>query len=165
MIGACMNLLEQRIRAALEEKGISFEVIEHAPVYTNPEMAERLGVGQEFTVKNLVLKTREGEFALLLLPGNKRFDTKEVAAALGTKSVSLAKPEEVLNLIGCEIGCVPPFGHAKPLVILMDPGLLLYEYLYFNPGSHSKSFKIPSKHLPELCNPIMLKEETHRKNS
>ena len=151
-----MNVLEQKIRTTLEEKAIAFEAIEHAPVYTNPEMAERLSVPQELTIKNLVLKTREGEFALLLLPGNKRFDTKQVSAALGTKNVSLAKPEEVLKLVGCEIGCVPPFGHAKKLTILMDPDLLTFEYLYFNPGSHSRSYKIQSRYLPELCSPVML---------
>ena len=153
-----MNILEGRIRNILEEKQIAYVVTEHKPVYTNPEMAETLGIAPELTIKNLVLKTKEGNFALLLLPGNKRFDTKIVARTLGAKNVSLAKPEEVLRLVGCEIGCVPPFGHPRKMVIIVDRELLQKEFLYFNPGSHSKSFKIAARHLTGLCEPVILEE-------
>lgn len=141
---------------ALDEKGIPYEVVEHEPVYTNPEMAERLGVDVKQTVKNLMLSTADGRVILVVLPGDKRFDSKKVAKKVGTNKVSFAKPEIVLETAGCEIGCVPPFGHLKPVAVYMDPQLLWKEEAYFNPGVHNKSVKIETKHLKALCRATML---------
>jgi Cys-tRNA(Pro) deacylase len=150
-----MNL-EERIRSMMESGKIPIECIEHEPVYTNPAMAQALGVKESQTVKSLVLKTREGKFAVLVLPGDKKLDWKVVANQLNTKKVEFAKPEEVLSLVGCEVGCVPPFGHMTELPISMDKELLKKDFLYFNPGVHHKSFKVKAWDLRKLCNPKMM---------
>jgi Ala-tRNA(Pro) deacylase len=150
-----MNL-EERIRGMMESLKISIEITEHEPVYTNPAMAQALGVKESQTVKSLVLKTREGKFAVLVLPGDKKLDWKVVANQLNTKKVEFAKPEEVLPLVGCEVGCVPPFGHMTELPIYMDKELLKKDFLYFNPGVHHKSFKVKAWDLRRLCNPKMM---------
>ena len=150
-----MNL-EERIREMMEEKKIPIEGTEHEPVYTNPAMAQALGVRESQTIKSLVLKTREGEFAVLVLPGDKRVDWKLIAGQINTKKVEFAKPEEVLQLVGCEVGCVPPFGHITELPIYMDKELLKKDIVYFNPGVHNKSFKVKAWDLKKLCNPKMV---------
>ncbi len=115
--------IEEKIIGLLDKQKISYEVVEHEPVYTNPAMAEALHVAESKTVKSLVLKTKEGQMIALVLPGNKKVDWKQAAAGAGTKKVSFAKPEEVSEKIGCEVGCVPPFGHFSSLPIYMDPDL------------------------------------------
>jgi len=150
-----MNL-EERIRKMMEEKKIPIEFTEHEPVYTNPAMAQALGVKESHTVKSLVLKTKEGKFAVLVLPGDKKMDWKLLANQLNTKKVEFAKPEEVLQLVGCEVGCVPPFGHFSELPIYMDKDLLKKDILYFNPGVHDESFKVKAWDLRRLCNPKMI---------
>ena len=150
-----MNL-EEKIRIELDEKNIPFEIFEHEPVYTNPAMAEALKVSESETVKSLVLKTKEGQMIVLVLPGNKKVDWKQAAAGAKTKKVSFAKPEEVSQAVGCEVGCVPPFGHLSPLPIYMDPDLIKKNFIYFNPGVHDKSFKIKAWDLKKLCNPSLI---------
>ena len=151
-----MDTLEQKILDILEERSVPYEVIEHKAVYTNPEMADRLGVRVGSTVKNLMLATTDGRTILVVLPGDRRFDAKRVAVKAGAKKVSFAKPETVLEVAGCEVGCVPPFGHLKPVQVYMDAGLLKKQYVYFNPGVHTKSVKIEAARLRELCQPILL---------
>jgi len=148
--------LEEKIIATLDEKKISYEVFEHQPVYTNPAMAEALGVGEAETVKSLVLMTKEGNLIVLVLPGNKKVDWKQAAAAAKTKKVTFAKPEDVSQAVGCEVGCVPPFGHMTALPIYMDPDLTKKKFVYFNPGVHDKSFKIKAWDLKKLCNPSFI---------
>ena len=148
--------LDDKIRAMLDEQKISYEVIEHEPVYTNPAMAEALNVSEAETVKSLVLKTKEGRMIVLVLPGNKKVDWKQAAAGAKTKKVSFAKPEEVSPAVGCEVGCVPPFGHLTSLPIYMDPDLIKKNFVYFNPGVHDKSFKIKAWDLKKLCNPSLM---------
>ncbi len=150
-----MNL-EEKIIGMLEDTKISYEIVEHEPVYTNPAMAEALNVSESETVKSLVLKTKEGNMIVLVLPGNKKVDWKQAAAGARTKKVSFAKPEDVSEAVGCEVGCVPPFGHMTEIPIYMDPDLTKKNFVYFNPGVHDKSFKLKAWDLKKLCNPSFI---------
>ncbi|MFW5874873.1 MAG: aminoacyl-tRNA deacylase [bacterium] len=143
--------LEERIVRMLEDSGIEYQCIGHEPVYTNPAMAEALAVAEGQTVKSLVLTTKEGEMIVLVLPGDRKADWKRAAAAAGTKKVSFAKPEAVLETVGCGVGCVPPFGHG--LAVYMERELAEKDKLYFNPGVHHKSFAISGMDLEAMCNP------------
>ena len=143
--------LEEKIIQTLKDKGIEYEVFEHEPVYTNPTMAVALGVTEAETVKSLVLTTKEKAMVVLVMPGNKKVDWKAAAKTANTKKVSFAKPEAVSEAVGCEVGCVPPFGHLTSLPVYMDPELLRKTEVYFNPGVHHKSFKIKSRDLKKLC--------------
>lgn len=68
----------------------------------------------------------------------------------------LAKPKDVERIVGCPVGCVPPFGHKKQIKTYLDKELLESEYLYFNPGNHSKTIRIQAKDLLKLVeNPII----------
>ena len=148
--------LEEKIIDLLTEQKISYEIVEHEPVFTNPAMAEALNVSEAETVKSLVLKTKEGNMIVLVLPGNKKVDWKQAAAGAKTKKVSFAKPEDVSQAVGCEVGCVPPFGHMTEIPIYMDPDLTKKNFVYFNPGVHDKSFKVKACDLKKLCNPAFI---------
>lgn len=144
---------EEKIIHMLEKNNIAYEIHEHEPVYTNPTMAAALNVSESETVKSLVLMTKEKKMVVLVLPGDQKVDWKKAAAGIGTKKVSFAKPEEVLDKVGCEVGCVPPFGQLSDLPIFMEKDLLKNEFVYFNPGVHHKSFKIKTWDLKKLCSP------------
>jgi len=145
--------LEEKIVGILKDARISYEIFEHEPVYTNPAMAEALHVSEAETVKSLVLMTKEKEMVVLVLPGDKKVDWKKAAAGIGTKKVSFAKPEAVSEKVGCEVGCVPPFGQMTDLPIFMDSELTKKDYVYFNPGVHDKSFKIKAWDLKKVSKP------------
>jgi len=151
-----MMNLEERIRKIMEERGIPIKCTEHAPVYTISAAALALGVKESQTAKSLVLKTKEEKFLLLILPGDKKLDWKLLGQQLKTKKLEFAKPEEVLQVVGCEVGCVPPFGHLTDLPIYMDKELLKKDILYFNPGVHNKSFKVRAWDLRKLCHPNII---------
>ena len=148
--------LEENIIELMKKQNIAYEIFEHEPVYTNPAMAEALKVSEAETVKSLVLSTKEGRMIVLVLPGNKKVNWKQAAAGAATKKVSFAKPEAVSEAVGCEVGCVPPFGHLTELGIYMDPDLTKKNFVYFNPGVHDKSFKIKAWDLKKLCNPTFI---------
>jgi len=146
--------LEENIQQILSDKGIEYDVVVHEPVYTNPAMAEALQVTESETVKSLVLNTKEGNMIVMVLPGNRRVDWKQVAKAAGSKKVSFAKPDAVKETAGCDVGCVPPFGHFTNMPVYMEKALVETDYIYFNPGVHDKSYKIPGSALEALCQPV-----------
>ena len=151
-----MSFIEKRIKHILTSNQIEFEETEHEAVYTSQKAAQAIGLeAEEAGVKSLILKTKEGEFILVLNPGNKKVDTKKIAQMEDTKSVFFARPEEVLKVAGIPIGSVPPFGHKTKLKTYLNEELLDCEYLYFNPGSHTKTIKMQSKDLLKVLeNPI-----------
>ena len=147
-----MNV-EEKIIGILKDNNIEYEVFEHEPVYTNPTMAAALNVSESETVKSLVVMTKEKEMVVLVMPGDKKVEWKKAAANVGTKKISFAKPDQVLEKVGCEVGCVPPFGQLTKLPIFLDPDLTKKDYVFFNPGVHDKSYKIKAWDLKKVCNP------------
>lgn len=143
--------LEEKIVETLKKHRIEYEVIEHEPVFTNPAMAEALGVSESQTVKSLVLTTKENKAVVFVMPGDKKIDWKAAAKTASTKKVGFAKPDEVKDMVGCEVGCVPPFGHMMNLPIYLDGELMHQPVVYFNPGVHHKSFKVSPRDLKKLC--------------
>jgi len=151
-----MSFVEKKIKQILNSNKVEFEETEHEAVYTSHKAAQVIGLeAEEAGVKSLILKTKEGAFILVLNPGNKKVDTKKIAELEGTKSIYFASPEEVIKVTGIPIGSIPPFGHKTKLKTYLNEELLDCEYLYFNPGSHTKTIKMPSKDLPRVLeNPI-----------
>ena len=172
--------LEQNIIELMKKQKIAYEIFEHEPVYTNPAMAEALKddvtEADEFKCIHELMEAVDGHVPMperdvdkpFLMPvedvfsitgrgtGNKKVNWKQAAAGAGTKKVSFAKPEAVSEAVGCEVGCVPPFGHLTELDIYMDPDLTKKNFVYFNPGVHDKSFKIKAWDLKKLCNPTFI---------
>ena len=86
---------------------------------TAESSARELGVGVERIVKSLVFST-EGRPVMVLLPGNRKADMKAVARILGVRKVRLADSGTVLEWTGFPVGAVPPLGHRREMLILMD---------------------------------------------
>ena len=151
-----MSFVEQRIKDILTNNQIEFEEIEHEAAYTSQKAAHVIGLeSEEAGVKALIFKTKKAEYILVLNPGNQKVATKKIAQMEGTKSLHFASPEDVIEITGVPIGCVPPFGHRTKLKTYLNEELLSCEYLYFNPGSHTKTIKIKPKDLLEVLeNPI-----------
>ena len=116
-------------------------------------MAAALNVSESETVKSLVVMTKEKEMVVLVMPGDKKVEWKKAAASVGTKKISFAKPDQVLEKVGCEVGCVPPFGQLTDIPIFLDPDLTKKDFVYFNPGVHDKSYKIKAWDLKKVCSP------------
>jgi len=155
-----VSFVEQKIKQILTSNQIEFEETEHEAVYTSHKAAQVIGLeAEEAGVKSLILKTKEGAFILILNPGNKKVDTKKISQMEDTKSIYFASPEEVIKVTGIPIGSIPPFGHKTKLKTYLNEELLDCEYLYFNPGSHTKTIKMPSKDLLRVLeNPIRFRQ-------
>ena len=127
-----------RLSARLTEARVGFAVSRHAPVFTSEEAAAVRGVGLASGAKALVVKAGE-EFVLLVVPADRKLDSKKARAALGVKSLRFASREEVEALTGLQPGSIPPFGSLFGLPTRCDPALGLNERINFNAGDHAVS--------------------------
>ena len=97
--------------------------------------------------KNLFLCNRQKTaFYLLMMPGDKKFKTKELSAQIQSARLSFADPEDMLKYLDIEPGAVSIMGlmndrdHAVQL--LVDEDVLKDEYIGCHPCVCTSSLKI-----------------------
>jgi Ala-tRNA(Pro) deacylase len=128
----------ERIEQKLQARGAAYQVLHHAPVFTSEEAAAIRGAPLSSGAKALVVKAGEG-FVLLIVPADRKLDSKKARVLLGVKSLRFATREEVEQLTGLAPGAIPPFGSLFGLPTYCDPGLGLNETINFNAGDHALS--------------------------
>lgn len=86
----------------LDRLGVSFERIDHAPAMTMEDCVEADRILDTLICKNLFLCNRQKtDFYLLLIPGDKHFQTKVLSSQLGVSRLSFADAscmEEFLDI-------------------------------------------------------------------
>jgi Ala-tRNA(Pro) deacylase len=130
-----------RLQARLQVAGIAFTVLRHQAVFTSEEAAAVRGTPLSSGAKALVVKAGD-EFVLLVLPADRKLDSKKARTSLGVKSLRFASREEVEQLTGLQPGSIPPFGSLFALPTCCDPALALNESINFNAGDHCISLQM-----------------------
>ena len=128
----------------LDDNKVQYETIEHEAVFTSEQAAQVRGLSLKQGAKSLLLKA-DKEFILVILPGDKKLDSKKLKTLLGIKNLRFATAEEVKEIMGCEIGACYPFGNLIGINMFVDNALSKNEVISFNPGIHTKSLKITWK--------------------
>ena len=97
--------------------------------------------------KNLFLCNRQKtQFYLLMMPGNKKFKTKELSAQINSARLSFAEAEDMVKYLDIEPGSVSVMGlmndkdHAVKLLI--DEDVLASEDLGCHPCVNTSSLKL-----------------------
>jgi Ala-tRNA(Pro) deacylase len=134
MSASVCDRLQDKLRAA----GVPFTVTRHAPVFTSEEAAAVRGTPLASGAKALVVKAGDA-FRLLVLPADRKLDSRKARAALGVKAVRFATREEVEGLTGLQPGSIPPFGSLFGLPTACDPALGDQPAINFNAGDHAVS--------------------------
>ena len=114
----------------------------------NMEACNRIDAVLGVTIcKNLFLCNRQKTaFYLLMMPGNKKFKTKELSAQIQSARLSFADPEDMLKYLDIEPGAVSIMGlmndrdHA--VQFLMDEDVLRSEYVGCHPCVCTSSLKL-----------------------
>ena len=102
------------------------------------DASKTTGIDLHRITKNLVSKTREGEYALLVVPGDSRVDLKAAAKALGTKNVRLMPFSEAETISGYPPGGTPTIGHKTPMRVIVDEELWRLETFSCGGGSRDR---------------------------
>jgi Ala-tRNA(Pro) deacylase len=146
-----VNELEA-IKNKFVELGLHPIYLEHEAVLTSEQAAKARGTQLNQGIKALVVTDGNNQWAVIDLPANRKANTKSAAIALGwsKKEIRMATPEEVLEITGCELGAVPPFGHKKPIKILADKMIFENNENAFNIGLRTNSVKIPTSEIYQV---------------
>lgn len=141
---------EMRVYQLLEQLEIPYERVDHEEAMTMEaceEIDRSLGVTM---CKNLFLCNRQKtQFYLLLMPGEKKFLTKDFSKQLGVSRLSFAEGEFMEKYLDTTPGSVSILGLMNDkehhVHLSIDQELLQEEYLGCHPCINTSSLKIRTK--------------------
>lgn len=138
----------------LDRLGIEYKRTDHEPADNMEACNEIDAVLGVLICKNLFLCNRQKtSFYLLMMPGDKKFKTKELSAQINSARLSFADPEDMLKYLDIEPGAVSIMGlmndkdHAVQLLI--DEDVLAGEELGCHPCVCTSSLRIKTADVVE----------------
>lgn len=130
------HVSETPATAWLRERGIPFT--EHPYDYVDhggtAESARQLGVDEHAVVKTLVMQNETGEPLVVLMHGDRQVSTKNLARAIGAKSVEPCTPEAAQRASGYQVGGTSPFGLRKAMPVYVEATVLALPRIHVNGG-------------------------------
>jgi len=129
----------------LEQQGISYELHQHAgKLYTAEGVAEDLDIPVAQVVKAMIIQRSDGQFALMMVPGDRRLSLKKIGAALNDKNVKLATERDVQRVTGYQVGAVSVLGFRRSDVpTYVDQGVLELEQAIISAGRPDAGLALP----------------------
>lgn len=138
------------------------ETFEHEPVRTSEEAASiRRGYTLQQGAKALIVRVRDTDntrkFIMLVMPADKKLDSKKAKKSLRLKDISFASIQEVSDTTGgVQVGGVPPFGNIFEIEVYVDPSLFDHEKIIFNAGDRRVSVAMKSEDYKRIINPKII---------
>ncbi len=145
---------EVRTYDFLDNLGIEYQRTDHEPADNMEACNEIDAVLGVLICKNLFLCNRQKtHFYLLMMPGDKKFKTKELSAQINSARLSFADADAMLAYLDIEPGAVSIMGlmNDKDHVVqlLIDEDVLADEYIGCHPCVCTSSLKMKTRDVIE----------------
>ncbi len=144
--------------AFLAQHGVEFtehfyEYVEHGGTAVS---SAALGVPEHHVVKTLVMETDKGDPLMVLMHGDLKVATKELARVAGVKRIFPARPDAAQRHSGYLVGGTSPFGTRKPLPVYLERTVLDLPTIYINGGRRGYLLGMASSELVRVLSPVLV---------
>jgi len=130
-----------------------FEYLEHGGTGHSSKM---LGVPEHHVVKTLIMENESAEPLVVLMHGDRKVSTKELARAAGVKRIVPCKPEVATRHSGYLIGGTSPFGTRKRMPIFLEKTVLDLPRIYINGGRRGYLLGMAPGELVRTLSPVVV---------
>ena len=141
--------------AFLKENGIAYteHVYEYVDRGGTAVSAEALGVPEHEVVKTLVMQDERALPLIVLMHGDRKVSTKNLARQAGRKSIEPCRPDVAQRHTGYQVGGTSPFGTRKPLPVYMEKTIAALPSVYINGGRRGFLVRIRTEDLLRVLRP------------
>lgn len=158
----CTGRLEKEIRCydLLDRLGVAYQRVDHPAAMTMEDCLEIDKTLDAVICKNLLLCNRQQTaFYLLLLPGEKHFQTSVLSKIIGSSRLSFANAEYMERFLDITPGSVSVLGlmndKENHVQLLVDTDVLQGEYFGCHPCINTSSLRFSVADLMEKVIPAM----------
>src|SRR5215213_3663644 len=144
--------------AFLKAHGIAYtehqyEYVEHGGTAVS---AQSLGVPEHEVVKTLVMQDEQSKPLIVLMHGDRKVSTKQLARQAGKKSIEPCRPDAAQRHSGYQVGGTSPFGTRKPLPVFMERSIEALPEIYINGGRRGLLVKLKTRDLIAVLKPQLV---------
>lgn len=93
-----------------------------------------MNVAEHAVVKTLVMENESRQPLIILMHGDRKVSTKELARQAGHKQISPCDPAVAQRHTGYMVGGTSPFGTRKAMPLFMERSILDLPLIYINGG-------------------------------
>ena len=121
-----------------------YDYVEHGGT---EESARQLGLDEHVVVKTLVMQDQDAKPLIVLMHGDCKVSTKNLARQIGAKSVEPCKPEVANRHSGYLVGGTSPFGTRKQMPVFIEESILQLPRIAINGGRRGFLVQLD----PQVC--------------
>lgn len=112
--------------------------------------ARELNVDEHCVIKTLIFEDEHAKPLVVLMHGDCKVSTKELARQIGCKKVEPCKPEVANRHTGFLVGGTSPFGTKKAMPVFIEKGILDLPLIYINGGRRGYLVGIHPHDIPRV---------------
>lgn len=116
--------------------------------------ARALGVDEHLMIKTLVMENDQKAPLIILMHGDRQVSTKELARAIGAKSVVPCAPQGALKHTGYVVGGISPFGTRRRLPVYVEESILHLPKIFINAGRKGLLLEMWPEDLVKILRPV-----------
>jgi len=139
----------------LKSQGVWYQFIPKPETIHTADAARVSGVELRRITKNLVFKVDDREYALLIVPGDRKVDPKRAAEALAAKKISLVPFDKSEAISGYPPGGTPSVGHRTKVRVVFDKSLQAFETIYCGGGTRDKLLELKTQDVIRLTSAVI----------
>jgi Cys-tRNA(Pro) deacylase len=109
----------------------SYEYLEHGGAQHS---AQVLGMDPFSVVKTLIMQDQDAQPLVVLMHGNRKVSTKNLARQLGLKAIEPSAPEVANRHSGYWVGGTSPFATRRAMPVYIEEGILALPRICINGG-------------------------------
>jgi len=130
------HVSETPATAWLRKRGVAFgehtyQYVEHGGTAVS---SRSLGVPEHQVVKTLVMQDELGRPLIVLMHGDRKVSTKNLARQVDRKRIEPCTPEVAQRHTGYQVGGTSPFGLRKPMPVFVERTVLDLDRICINGG-------------------------------
>ena len=118
--------------------------------------ARELGVDEHACIKTLIMEDDAKRPMIVLMHGDREVSTKNLARALGVKTVQPCAPDVADRHSGYQVGGTSPFGTRRAMPVYLQRTVVDLPYLYVNGGRRGYLVGMPPSELVRVLSPTLV---------
>ncbi len=130
-----------------------YDYVEHGGTEVS---ARALGVSEHDVVKTLVMQDEDAKPLLVLMHGDRKVSTKNLARQAGVKRIEPCKPEAAQRHSGYQVGGTSPFGTRKKLDVYLERSVLELPKIYINGGRRGFLVGMAPGEIVRVLQPVLV---------
>ncbi|MEO8101014.1 MAG: Cys-tRNA(Pro) deacylase [Betaproteobacteria bacterium] len=130
-----------------------YEYVEHGGTGVSSAL---LGVDEHHVVKTLIFENDKRLPLCVLMHGDCKVSTRELARQIGAKRVAPCTPEDAHRHSGYQVGGCSPFGLRKAMPVYMEESILELGKIFINGGKRGFLVGLPPGDVVRVVRPSLV---------